>query len=237
VRELLTNEKYIGNNIFNRTSFKLQKKRVTNPPDMWVRAVGVFPAIVDKDLFAAAQTIMAERYQRLSDGEMLERLNGLYERRGLLSSLIIDEAGDVPSSTTYRRPCRPSPPPSTTPTAVRRRRAGEDGAGRCAGARRSPRRRPTDAVGNIGPAAREAGRHRCCRIAARFVESRGPASMASRRSRHRHWSCRSGMARREAGRFAPFGPRRGVGRSLRAANWKLLIRGLTNGHNFDVWLN
>ena len=42
VHQVLTNEKYIGNNVFNRTSFKLKKKHVCNTPDMWVRADGVF---------------------------------------------------------------------------------------------------------------------------------------------------------------------------------------------------
>ena len=35
VFQVLTNEKYIGNNIYNRMSFKLKKKRVRNPPEMW----------------------------------------------------------------------------------------------------------------------------------------------------------------------------------------------------------
>ena len=37
VHQVLTNEKYIGNNVYNRISFKLKKKRVVNPPDMWIR--------------------------------------------------------------------------------------------------------------------------------------------------------------------------------------------------------
>jgi len=37
VRTVLTNEKYIGNNVFNRSSFKLKKLHVENPPDMWIR--------------------------------------------------------------------------------------------------------------------------------------------------------------------------------------------------------
>jgi DNA invertase Pin-like site-specific DNA recombinase len=41
VHQVLTNEKYIGNNVFNRRSFKLKKRRVANTPDMWVRADGV----------------------------------------------------------------------------------------------------------------------------------------------------------------------------------------------------
>jgi len=43
VHRVLTNEKYIGNNVFNRISFKLKKKRVVNTPDMWIRAEGAFP--------------------------------------------------------------------------------------------------------------------------------------------------------------------------------------------------
>lgn len=38
VHQILTNEKYIGNNVFNRTSFKLKKRRVVNESNMWVRA-------------------------------------------------------------------------------------------------------------------------------------------------------------------------------------------------------
>ena len=42
VRTVLTNEKYIGNNVFNRSSFKLKKLHVENPPDMWIRKEGAF---------------------------------------------------------------------------------------------------------------------------------------------------------------------------------------------------
>lgn len=37
VRQVLTNQKYVGNNIYNRTSFKLKRRRVKNGPDMWVK--------------------------------------------------------------------------------------------------------------------------------------------------------------------------------------------------------
>ena len=46
VRQVLTNEKYIGNSVYNRTSFKLKKKHVCNPPDIWVRKDNAFPALV-----------------------------------------------------------------------------------------------------------------------------------------------------------------------------------------------
>jgi DNA invertase Pin-like site-specific DNA recombinase len=102
VHQVLTSEKYIGNNVFNRTSFKLKRKRVVNTPDMWIRAVGTFPAIVAPELWDAAQIILAKRRQYLSDGEMLAKLKALYERHGRLSSVIIDEA-DMPRSAVYRR--------------------------------------------------------------------------------------------------------------------------------------
>ena len=38
VHQILINEKYIGNNVWNRGSFKLKKKRVRNNPEMWIRS-------------------------------------------------------------------------------------------------------------------------------------------------------------------------------------------------------
>ena len=48
VHQVLINEKYIGNNVWNRASFKLKRKRVHNSPDMWIRSENAFDAIVDK---------------------------------------------------------------------------------------------------------------------------------------------------------------------------------------------
>ena len=97
-----TNEKYIGNNVYNRSSCKLKQKRVVNPPDMWVRSEGVFEGIVDPDLFQAAQAIIEERNRRLTDDQMLEHLTDLWRKHGALSGLIIDETEDMPSSGAYR---------------------------------------------------------------------------------------------------------------------------------------
>src|SRR5271170_5691135 len=59
VHQILINEKYIGNNVWNRRSFKLKQKRVRNVPDEWIRADGVFAPIVDQSLFEAAQAIVS----------------------------------------------------------------------------------------------------------------------------------------------------------------------------------
>jgi len=102
VNQILTNEKYIGNNIYNRQSFKLKSKRVINPPDMWVRADYVFEALVDPKLFYTAIGIIQERNRRFSDEEMLGLLKQLYQSKGWLSGLVIDEAEYLPSSNLYK---------------------------------------------------------------------------------------------------------------------------------------
>jgi hypothetical protein len=102
VHQVLINEKYIGNNVWNRVSFKLKKKQVRNHSDMWIRSEGAFPAIVDPHLFEAAQSIIPARSFRMSDMEMLDALRRLRESIGLLSGLIIDEAEGLSSSSAYR---------------------------------------------------------------------------------------------------------------------------------------
>ncbi|MCC7085138.1 MAG: recombinase family protein [Pirellulales bacterium] len=103
VHEILTNEKYIGNNVRNRTSFKLKKRHVKNPPEMWVRSDGAFKPIVDAELFYMAQGIIQERSRRFSNEQMLELLKALYERHQTVSGILIDEADGMPSSSAYRQ--------------------------------------------------------------------------------------------------------------------------------------
>ena len=102
VHQVLTSEKYVGNNVYNHVSFKLKKKRVRNTPDMWIRANGVFDAVVDTELFAQAQTIISHRSTRMDNSEMLAVLRELLTKAGALSGLLIDEQDGMPSSTAYR---------------------------------------------------------------------------------------------------------------------------------------
>ena len=101
VHQVLTNEKYIGNNVFNRTSCKLKRKRVNNDEEMWIRNEGAFEAIVDPRYFYMAQGIIAQRSRRYSDEDLLEKLRELHKRKGWLSGILIDETEDMPSSSAY----------------------------------------------------------------------------------------------------------------------------------------
>jgi DNA invertase Pin-like site-specific DNA recombinase len=102
VHQLLTNEKYLGHNVYHRTSFKLKRKHVQNPPDMWIRVKGAFPAIVSTEDFLKVQEIILARAKRFTDEEMLERLRQILAQHGRISGLLIDECDDLPSSASFR---------------------------------------------------------------------------------------------------------------------------------------
>jgi hypothetical protein len=51
VHRVPTNEKSLGNNVYHRTSFKLKRKHVVNPPEHWIRKEGVFEWIITPGLF------------------------------------------------------------------------------------------------------------------------------------------------------------------------------------------
>ncbi len=101
IHQILINEKYAGDNVWNRRSFKLKKRHVRNDPDMWIRADGVFDAVIERSLFEAARTVINARSFRLSDEEMLQSLRDLYRQRGSLSGIVIDECDGMPSSSAY----------------------------------------------------------------------------------------------------------------------------------------
>jgi len=102
IHQVLTNEKYIGNNVYHRTSFKLKLKHVVNPQEEWIRADGTFEGIIEPSLFHTAQGIILARSRKLSNDEMLEKLRGVLKQHGRLSGILIDETDDLPSSTAFR---------------------------------------------------------------------------------------------------------------------------------------
>jgi hypothetical protein len=103
VRSVLTNEKYIGNNVYNRTSFKLKKKRVNNDPEMWVRHTGAFKPVVPLDLFARVQAAIQGRYKPRTDEALLRDLRALFEREQRLSTKLINETRGMAGSDIYRK--------------------------------------------------------------------------------------------------------------------------------------
>jgi hypothetical protein len=101
VRRIVTNPKYIGANVTNRQSAKLRGRRVTNPPEMWVRKDNAFEAIVELELYRKAVAEADARSRILSDEQMLELLEQLLRKHGKLSERLIRRSLGVPCSHVY----------------------------------------------------------------------------------------------------------------------------------------
>jgi DNA invertase Pin-like site-specific DNA recombinase len=101
VRTILTNEKYIGNNIVGRVSARLYTRQVTNPPETWTRCEGAFAPIVSKHLFDAAKRV--RRFNEkvyVSHEDILKGMRAVLRREGTLSADIINRAPELPSANT-----------------------------------------------------------------------------------------------------------------------------------------
>jgi DNA invertase Pin-like site-specific DNA recombinase len=111
IRNLLKNEKYIGNLVWNRKSYKLRQKLILNSCESWVRVEHALEPIIDRQLFEAAQTVFRNRPLRtcrgrpagLSDREMLNCLTGVLRDHGRLTRHIIDKSANVPSTWVYTK--------------------------------------------------------------------------------------------------------------------------------------
>src|SRR5215212_727772 len=98
IEAILKNENYVGDLVYNRTSRRLGQKLVNNPHHLWIRNAAAVDPMVDKDLFARAQKIMAERYIVIPVDEMLRRLRLTLARKGKLSDGIIRNTAGLPST-------------------------------------------------------------------------------------------------------------------------------------------
>ena len=102
VCSILTNEKYIGNLVYNRGSSKLGAKRTLNDPSEWLRMEGAFRPIVPAPLFYAAQARMKRRaMRRYTEDEMLDRLREALARTGTLSGRRLGRKYGTPSPSCY----------------------------------------------------------------------------------------------------------------------------------------
>ena len=102
VRNILTNEKYVGNSVYNKTSCKLTKRQVKNTADMWIRKDGAFPSLISRRVFDKAQAERAERNRRFSDEELLQILRDIHSKCGKVSALLIAQRGAAPTAQTYK---------------------------------------------------------------------------------------------------------------------------------------
>ncbi|MGC0946018.1 recombinase family protein [Pantoea agglomerans] len=98
IHAILINVRYTGKYIYNRTSSKLQSKKVKNPESQWVNNESFFKPIISLEKFKLAQEIIHSRSRQMSDDEILIYLKKKLEENGKISGFIIDQDNTGPSS-------------------------------------------------------------------------------------------------------------------------------------------
>ena len=103
VHEILVNPKYMGMNLYNRSSRKLKQKPTRNPSSSWIACEAAFEPIVTREQFQTVQAIIHDRNRRWSDNEMLDGLRDVLKTAGRLTHRVIDNAGCIPRGQNYAR--------------------------------------------------------------------------------------------------------------------------------------
>jgi DNA invertase Pin-like site-specific DNA recombinase len=101
VKTVLTNEKYVGNNVFGRLKGRLGETRRPTPPETWVRCQDAFPALVDRKLFRKAVKAAATPLVAWSEEQLLQALRDLWARAGFLSIRLMEQSPDTPCINSY----------------------------------------------------------------------------------------------------------------------------------------
>jgi len=104
IRDVLSNEKYIGTSVYARTSKKLGTNYRRNPSTTWIRASAAFQPLVTDQQFSNAQRrlhAIALRYVH-TENHMLDALSALWCKRGRLTNILIDEDKFCPTTFTYK---------------------------------------------------------------------------------------------------------------------------------------
>ena len=102
VHQILSHPKYVGCNVFGRTSQKLGAPSVRTSKSQWILTPNAFAPVVDEATFNEAQRLLLERTINKSDEELLNALRSLLAREGRLSLRLIKESEEVPSPSAYR---------------------------------------------------------------------------------------------------------------------------------------
>jgi DNA invertase Pin-like site-specific DNA recombinase len=103
VKNVLKRHAYTGTLVWGRTTAPLGTRVTPVPLQDWVIRPNAFEAIVDQQVFDKAQKVFADFTCNLSDGDLIDRLRGLLEARGKLTSSIIEKSRCCPGLTTYLR--------------------------------------------------------------------------------------------------------------------------------------
>lgn len=101
VTSVLVNPKYIGRNLWARTTCKLQSPSKRTSPDKWAVKDAAFPPVVQPETFANVQKLLHKGTYFKSNEELLRRAKQILQSKGRLSREIIKRARSTASVTAY----------------------------------------------------------------------------------------------------------------------------------------
>ena len=100
VKAILTNQKYAGTLIFNRSTQRLRSSRRPNDTDKWIKVEDAFPSIVSHELFDETKQVRLRRGKHWTGDEMLDGLREILVEHGKVSADLIAES-NLPSAKSY----------------------------------------------------------------------------------------------------------------------------------------
>nr|WP_267876269.1 recombinase family protein [Massilia sp. AB1] len=93
IKQILTNDKYAGTLVFNRSTQRLKSSRRPNSPDTWVKVEDAFDAIVSRDKLEEARAERVRRRKQWSNDEMLDALRSIFVEHGRVTLDLINSSG------------------------------------------------------------------------------------------------------------------------------------------------
>ncbi len=102
IEDILTNPRYVGSNVWNRTSRKLHTTVVVNCRENWIIRDDAFAPIIKRSTFDRVQAVLP-KLLRWSDQDLLKDLRRLLKRHKKLSTVLISQTPGMASPGTYYR--------------------------------------------------------------------------------------------------------------------------------------
>lgn len=93
VKQILTNDKYAGTLVFNRSTQRFRTSRRPNAPSTWVKVENAFDAIVAREKLEEARAERLRRRKQWTDDEMLDVLRDLFVEHGKVTPDLINASG------------------------------------------------------------------------------------------------------------------------------------------------
>ena len=102
VNRILRNPKYIGWNVYGRSSQRLHMPRIKMPKPTWTVVPGAWPPLIDQGTFESAQVQFTNQTVFKSNAQLIDELAALLRAKGTLSERLVMEDLDLPSQGAYR---------------------------------------------------------------------------------------------------------------------------------------